>query len=198
MLLVEGWYGVIRLGPGHHYEALVRVRSLSPWFSMFCSFHDKARLHRSILRGLWCIHNLMSGKLRLAKWFIPLAPKAKAKMVREVSHLVMTRRQRTLCNFLEFKGEQAVYMRRMLNHISRFQELRCFRICWRNRCVFEPTDSLFKVVYRQYASLFFVWGIGEEDNELITLEIIHRYVEVLDRYFGNVSGMEFMHESSTV
>jgi hypothetical protein len=24
------------------------------------------------------------------------------------------------------------------------------------------------------------------DNELITLEIIHRYVEVLDRYFGNV------------
>lgn len=25
------------------------------------------------------------------------------------------------------------------------------------------------------------------DNELITLEIVHRYVEVLDRYFGNVS-----------
>ncbi len=24
------------------------------------------------------------------------------------------------------------------------------------------------------------------DNELVTLEIIHRYVEVLDRYFGNV------------
>jgi Clathrin adaptor complex small chain len=26
-----------------------------------------------------------------------------------------------------------------------------------------------------------------DDNELITLEIIHRYVEVLDRYFGNVT-----------
>ena len=44
-----------------------------------------------------------------------------------------------------------------------------------------------KVVYRRYASLFFVCGIGSGDNELITLEIIHRYVEVLDRYFGNVS-----------
>ena len=46
----------------------------------------------------------------------------------------------------------------------------------------QPTDSLFefKVVYRQYASMFFVRGIGEEDSELITLEIIHRYVEVLD------------------
>jgi hypothetical protein len=44
-----------------------------------------------------------------------------------------------------------------------------------------------KVVYRRYASLFFVCGIGPSDNELVTLEIIHRYVEVLDRYFGNVS-----------
>jgi len=46
------------------------------------------------------------------------------------------------------------------------------------------TDS--KVVYRRYASLFFVCGISAGDNELTTLEIIHRYVEVLDRYFGNV------------
>ena len=28
--------------------------------------------------------------------------------------------------------------------------------------------------------------IGYEDNELLTLEIIHRYVEILDRFFGNV------------
>lgn len=44
-----------------------------------------------------------------------------------------------------------------------------------------------KVVYRRYASLFFVCGIGLADNELVTLEVIHRFVEVLDRYFGNVS-----------
>ena len=29
-------------------------------------------------------------------------------------------------------------------------------------------------------------GQDPEDNELITLEIIHQFVEVLDRYFGNV------------
>lgn len=49
----------------------------------------------------------------------------------------------------------------------------------------QHADS--KVVYRRYASLFFVTGISSGDNELVTLEIIHRYVEVLDRYFGNVS-----------
>ncbi|KAG1866526.1 Adaptor protein complex sigma subunit [Suillus subalutaceus] len=47
-----------------------------------------------------------------------------------------------------------------------------------------------KVVYRRYASLFFVCGIASGDNELITLEIIHRYVEVLDRYFGNVCELD--------
>ena len=44
-----------------------------------------------------------------------------------------------------------------------------------------------KVVYRRYASLFFVAGISQGDNELVVLEVIHRFVEVLDRYFGNVS-----------
>ncbi|GAA5986525.1 hypothetical protein JCM11641_005228 [Rhodosporidiobolus odoratus] len=54
----------------------------------------------------------------------------------------------------------------------------------------EYKDS--KVVYRRYASLFFVCGIGQQDNELITLEVIHRYVEVLDRYFGNVCELDLI------
>ncbi|KAI8069192.1 AP-1 complex subunit theta-1 [Gongronella butleri] len=45
---------------------------------------------------------------------------------------------------------------------------------------------------RQYASLFFVAGINQDDNELITLEIIHRYVEILDRYFGNVCELDLI------
>ncbi|KAG5220577.1 AP-1 complex [Salix suchowensis] len=47
-----------------------------------------------------------------------------------------------------------------------------------------------KVIYRRYASLFFVCGVDANDNELITLEIIHRYVEILDRYFGNVCELD--------
>ena len=27
----------------------------------------------------------------------------------------------------------------------------------------------------------------QDDNELLTLETIHRYVELLDKYFGSVS-----------
>lgn len=35
-------------------------------------------------------------------------------------------------------------------------------------------------------------GIDMGDNELITLEIIHHYVEVLDRYFGNVCELDLI------
>jgi len=40
----------------------------------------------------------------------------------------------------------------------------------------------------RYASLFFVCAVDPDDNELIALELIHQFVEVLDRYFGNVRG----------
>ncbi|KAG4303899.1 hypothetical protein PORY_002688 [Pneumocystis oryctolagi] len=49
-----------------------------------------------------------------------------------------------------------------------------------------------KICYRRYASLFFILGIQQTDNELITLEIIHRYVETLDRYFGNVCELDII------
>ncbi|XVF44650.1 hypothetical protein PTKIN_Ptkin02bG0140800 [Pterospermum kingtungense] len=42
-----------------------------------------------------------------------------------------------------------------------------------------------KVVYKRYASLYFCMCIDQDDNELEILEIIHHYVEILDRYFGS-------------
>ena len=52
------------------------------------------------------------------------------------------------------------------------------------------TDS--KVVYRRYASLFFIAGCASTDNELITLEIVHRYVEQMDKYYGNVCELDII------
>lgn len=49
-----------------------------------------------------------------------------------------------------------------------------------------------KIVYRRYASLFFVVGIQEGDNELLALEIIHRYVEQMDKLYGNVCELDII------
>ena len=60
--------------------------------------------------------------------------------------------------------------------------------CWLT--LFPLADS--KVVYRRYASLFFIAGCASTDNELITLEIVHRYVEQMDKYYGNVCELDII------
>lgn len=67
----------------------------------------------------------------------------------------------------------------------------------------------YKVVYRRYASLFFIVGLqnaaslvasrsngpadfGGCDNELATLEFIQAIVETLDRYFQNVCELDVL------
>ncbi|XP_032243284.1 AP-1 complex subunit sigma-2 isoform X1 [Nematostella vectensis] len=49
-----------------------------------------------------------------------------------------------------------------------------------------------KVCYKRYASLYFCVGIENDDNELLTLEVIHRYVELLDKYFGSVCELDII------
>jgi AP-1 complex subunit sigma 1/2 len=49
-----------------------------------------------------------------------------------------------------------------------------------------------KVVYKRYASLYFIACVDPEDNELIVLEQIHLFVEVLDKYFGNVCELDII------
>ncbi|KAL6064471.1 AP-1 complex subunit sigma-2 [Balamuthia mandrillaris] len=95
------------------------------------------------------------GKTRLSKWYSVYTNKEKARIIREVSTMVLNRNVRH-CNILE----------------------------WR--------DS--KIIYKRYASLFFIACIDNEENELITLETVHHYVEVLDRYFGNVCELDLIYE----
>uniref|UniRef100_UPI00358DE4F4 AP-1 complex subunit sigma-3-like isoform X2 n=1 Tax=Myxine glutinosa TaxID=7769 RepID=UPI00358DE4F4 len=93
------------------------------------------------------------GKLRLQKWYVALAERDRKKTVREITTMVLARKQRT-SNFLD----------------------------WRE----------LKLVYKRYASLFFCCGVECQDNELIILELIHRYVELLDQYFGNVCELDII------
>lgn len=80
-----------------------------------------------------------------------------------------------MCNFLEYKGSYDILR-------GRFSLVADYRLA----------DS--KIVYRRYASLFFIAGCSSTDNELITLEIVHRYVEQMDKYYGNVCELDIMYE----
>ncbi|KAL9656282.1 hypothetical protein ABK040_007895 [Willaertia magna] len=43
-----------------------------------------------------------------------------------------------------------------------------------------------RLVFKRYASLYFVICVDKDDNELLAMELIHHFVEVLDKYFGNM------------
>ncbi|GAA5882909.1 hypothetical protein JCM16303_006642 [Sporobolomyces ruberrimus] len=49
-----------------------------------------------------------------------------------------------------------------------------------------------KIVYRRYAGLFFTFCVDANDNELIWLEAIHLFVEVLDAFFSNVCELDLV------
>ncbi|SPO36216.1 probable APS1 - AP-1 complex subunit, sigma1 subunit, 18 KD [Pseudozyma flocculosa] len=132
----------------------------------------------------WILLISRQGKVRLAKWFTTMSPKAKTKIIKDVTQLVLARRTR-MCNFLEYKGALA-----RSSHYRFSATVLLIRFSRSSPFPPSPTDS--KVVYRRYASLFFVTGISQGDNELVTLEIIHRYVEILDRYFGNVCELDLI------
>jgi AP-4 complex subunit sigma-1 len=60
-----------------------------------------------------------------------------------------------------------------------------------NLCSFlEHRD--YKIIYRRYASLFFIVGVSNDstENELAVLEFIHTLVETLDKYFENVCELD--------
>ncbi len=49
-----------------------------------------------------------------------------------------------------------------------------------------------QVVYRRYASLYVLAGVDADENTLAALEVVHAYVEALDRYFGAVCELDIM------
>jgi Clathrin adaptor complex small chain len=49
-----------------------------------------------------------------------------------------------------------------------------------------------KLVYKRYASLYFICAIDGADNELLALDMIHHFVEVLDKHFSNVCELDLV------
>ena len=50
----------------------------------------------------------------------------------------------------------------------------------------------YKIVYKRYASLYFITIVDRDQNELIVLELMQSFVEILDKYFGNVCELDLI------
>lgn len=61
----------------------------------------------------------------------------------------------------------------------------------KDQCSFVEYQD-YKLVYRQYAALYVVVGVTDEENELSIFELVHNFIEVLDKYFSRVSELDIM------
>ena len=49
-----------------------------------------------------------------------------------------------------------------------------------------------KLIYRRYAGLYFTLGVDVDENELLMMETIHFFVELLDTFFQNVCELDIV------
>lgn len=129
-----------------------------------------------------------TGKLRLSKYYQDVPERD--ILQREVSALVLNRPAR-MCNFLECRGHKIVYKRCVMPGAcpccSR-SIARRWPGCTRSR---GGNMAMLPACCR-YASLYFVVGVKADANELMVLEAVHHFVEVLDQYFGSVCELDII------
>lgn len=62
----------------------------------------------------------------------------------------------------------------------------------------DPEDPSFKIVYRHYATLYFIFLIDEAESELGVLDLLQVFVQVLDTCFENVCELDLIYHFDRV
>jgi len=135
------------------------------------------------IHAVFIVNN--TGKPRLTKFFVPgsaAAPAhARAAAVARIYDLISTRPD-SLCNFVELPpgGLQLGPAPTSAADPSGKGKGR------------EEPSELLRVVFRNYATLYFVFVVDEAESELGILDLIQVFVEALDRCFANVCELDLI------
>lgn len=121
-----------------------------------------------------------SGKARLAKYYTPLSDEDKKRLEDEVYRLIVNRDSK-FTNFIEVGRRLEVpciagVLQNDMVPDPGHQHLDAVHN--RNTLTCAPQFKTYKLVYRRYAGLYFVFAVDPTDNELLYLESIHLFVEV--------------------
>lgn len=82
----------------------------------------------------------------------------------------MSKREDTVCNFLEYPGSFLV----------------------------DSSNSDCKLIYRHYATLYFVFCVDSSESELGILDLIQVFVETLDKLFTSVCELDLIFHADSV
>ncbi|NWW32380.1 AP3S2 protein, partial [Panurus biarmicus] len=110
------------------------------------------------------------GKPRLVRFYQHLAEEVQQQIIRDTFHLVL-KRDDHICNFLECGS--------------------ALQLCpGCPHSLFGGSD--YKLIYRHYATLYFVFCVDSSESELGILDLIQVFVETLDKCFENVCELDLI------
>ncbi|CRK92669.1 CLUMA_CG006230, isoform A [Clunio marinus] len=108
------------------------------------------------------------GKPRLSKFYQHFSEQQQQTIIQETFQLI-SKREDCTCNFLELPSSF------LMN-----------------------ASSDCKLIYRHYATLYFVFCCDESESELGILDLIQVFVETLDRSFSNVCELDLIFNSDVI
>ncbi|WVW79606.1 hypothetical protein I302_101575 [Kwoniella bestiolae CBS 10118] len=114
------------------------------------------------------------GKPRLSKFFTPLPPLVQQSLISQIFSLISDR-PAGVCNFLD--APDLVFPTPGSTTVEKGKRK-------------EGDDT--RVIYRHYATLYFVFVVDGAESELGILDLIQVFVESLDRSFENVCELDLI------
>lgn len=138
-----------------------------------------------------------AGKARLSKFYFASAPEKRAATLARVYALVAGRPD-NVCNFVDlpagfdFAGVRTPATSEDKRAGTGLAELVAMQEGTAADDDDKQLDSSLKVVYRHYATLYFVFVVDDGESELGILDLIQVFVESLDRCFENVCELDLI------
>ncbi|WVR08855.1 hypothetical protein IAU60_005914 [Kwoniella sp. DSM 27419] len=123
------------------------------------------------------------GKPRLSKFFTPLAPLVQQQLISQIFSLISDR-PAGVCNFLD--APELVFP----TPGSGSSNMSAPKGKGAANVIRGDDDT--RVIYRHYATLYFVFVVDGAESELGILDLIQVFVESLDRAFENVCELDLI------
>lgn len=112
------------------------------------------------------------------------------QIIKETFQLV-SKRDDNVCNFLE--GGRYVADPELIGLFSNFNNT---SFPWSSPSLIGGSD--YKLIYRHYATLYFVFCVDSSESELGILDLIQVFVETLDKCFENVCELDLIFHADAV
>lgn len=150
-----------------------------------------------MIKGILIVNN--HGKVRLSRFYTRIDQRKQQQIIRDVFSIV-SKRSDAVCNFVELSKTFASKYREPIEIKQSVidtddtkrpdQDETMVKKLKADRELAEFFDS--KLIYRHYATLFFIFLVDQSESELGILDLIQVFVEALDQRFENVCELDIV------